>query len=71
MILTYVKLTIIDLKIIEFEPLVNELRPFLQKYPKIKFSNGSLHSKQVIITAVSVSLMHCKSHLNNLATSLI
>ena len=51
MILTYVMLTIIDQKIIEFELLVFELCPFLQKYPKIKFSIGSLHGKQVI-TAV-------------------
>ncbi len=42
--LTYVMLTIIDQKIIEFELLVIELCPFLQKYLKIKFSNGSLHS---------------------------
>ncbi len=50
MLLTYVMLTIIDQKIIEFELIliVFELGPFLQKYPKIKFSNGSLHSKQVI-----------------------
>ncbi len=60
MILTYVMLTIIDQKIIEFELIDFELNVlFLQNYPKIKFSNGSLHSKQVITATVSVSLMHC------------
>ena len=59
MILTYVMLTIIDEKIIEFEVLVFELCPFLKKYPKIKFSNGNLHSKQVITATMSVSLIHC------------
>ncbi len=39
-ILMYVMLTIIDQQIIEFQLLVFELSPFLQKYPKIKFSNG-------------------------------
>ena len=48
MLLTYVMFTIIDQTIIEFEPIVFELGPFSQKYPKIKFSNGSLYSKQVI-----------------------
>ena len=57
-------LTIIDPKIIEFELLVFDLCPFLQKYPKIKFSRGSLHSKQVITAIVSASLIRCKSHLN-------
>ena len=52
MILAYVMLTIIDQKIIEFGLLVFELCPFLQKYPKIKFSNGSLHSEQVITPTV-------------------
>ncbi len=70
MILPYITLTIIDQKIIEFEILLFEVCPFVQKYPKIKFSNGSLHSKQVIIATVSVSLMHCKSHLNTLPTEL-
>ncbi len=64
MILIYVMLTIIDPKIIELGLLVFELCPFLQKYPKIKFSNGSLHSKQIITATVIVSLIHCKSHLN-------
>ncbi len=68
-ILMYVMLTIIDQKIIEFGHLVFELCPFLQKYPKIKFSNGSLH-KQVITATVSRSLIHCKSHLNTLPTEL-
>ena len=67
---TYITLTIIDHKIIEFELLVFELCPFLHKYPKRKFSNGSLHSKQITAT-VSVSLMYCKSHLNTLPTELI
>ncbi len=70
MILTYVLSTIIDQKIIEFERLGFELCPFLHKYPKIKFSNGSLHSEQVITATVSVSLIHCKSHLNTLPTEL-
>ena len=42
MILMYVMLSIIDQKIIEFELLHFELCPFLQKYPKIKFSNERL-----------------------------
>ncbi len=70
MILTYVMLTIIDQKIIEFQLFVVELCPFLQRYPKIKFSNGSLHSKQIITATVRVSLIHCKSHLNTLPTEL-
>ena len=70
MILTYVMSTIIDQKIIEFELLGFELCPFLPKYPKIKFSNGSSHSEQVITATVSVSLTHCKSHLNTLPTEL-
>ena len=70
MILTYAMLTIIDQKIIEFQLSVFELCPFLQGYPKIKFSNGSLHSKQIITATVSVSLIHCKSHLNTLPTEL-
>ncbi len=41
-------LIIIDQKIIKFELIVFEFGPFSQKYPKIKFSNESLHSKQVI-----------------------
>ncbi len=49
MILMYVMLTIIDQKIIEFEFFVFELCPVLQKYTKIKFSHGSLHSKQVVL----------------------
>ena len=58
-ILLYVMLTIIDQKIIELELSVFELCPFLQKYPKINFSNGSLHSEQVLSTAtVSASLIH-------------
>ena len=66
MILTYVMLTIIGQEIIEFELLVFELCPFLQKSPKIKFSNRSLHSKQIITaTVLSVSHIHCKSHLNS------
>ncbi len=63
-------LTIIDQKIIEFHLLIFELCPFLQRYPKIKFSHGSLHSKQIITATVSVSLLHCKSHLNTLPTEL-
>ncbi len=70
MILTYVMLTIIDQKIIEFQLLLSELCPFLQRYSKIKFSNGSLHSKQIITATVSVSLIHWKSHLNTLPTEL-
>ncbi len=69
-ILTYVMFTIIDQKSIEFQLLVFELCPFLQRYPKRKFSNGSLYSKQVITATVSVSLIHCKSHLNTLPTEL-
>ncbi len=57
MILMYVMLSIIDQKIIEFELLHFELCPFLQKYPKIKFSNESLHSKHIITATVSASLM--------------
>ena len=64
-------LTIIDQNIIEFELLVSELCPFLQKYSKIKFSNRSIHSKHVVTTTVSVYLIHCKSHLNTPLTSLI
>ncbi len=70
MILTYVMLTIIEQKIIEFQLLVLELCPFLQRYPQIKFSNGSLHSKEIITATVSISLIHCKSHLNTLPTEL-
>ncbi len=62
-ILTNVMFTIIDQNIVEFQLLVFELCPVLQRYPKIKFSNASLHSKQVITATVSVSLIHCKSHL--------
>ncbi len=65
---TYVMLPIIDQKVIEFELILIELCPFLHKYPKIKFSNGSLHSEQVITPTVSVSLIHCKPYLNTLPT---
>ena len=68
MTLTYV--TIIDQKIIEFELLAFESCPFLQKHPKIKFSNGSLHSKHIITATVSVSLIHIKSHLNTVPNEL-
>ncbi len=69
-ILTYLMLTTIDQKIVAFKLLDFELWPFWQKYLKIKFSNGILHSKQVITATVSTSLIHCKSHLNTLPTQL-
>ncbi len=53
--------------VIVVELIVFELGLFSQKYPKIKFSNGILHSKQVI-TAMLVYLIHFKSHLNTLPT---
>ena len=70
MILTYVMLAIIDQKIIEFELWVFEICPFLRRYLKIKFSNGSLHTEQVITATVSIALIHCKSHLNTLPSEL-
>ena len=57
-ILTYVMLTIIDQNIIEFECLVCELSE-----NKI-FQWELTQYRQLITATVSVSLIHCKSHLN-------
>ncbi len=60
----YVMFTIIDQKIIEFELLVFELCPFFAKVPQNKICI------QVLTATVSVSLIHCKCHLNTLPTEL-